>query len=62
MTTPTANGVPQLHNLNVAEEAAPEELLSYKELLTSVVPGQDNKAAAIHLVFMFTPTGHSCYD
>jgi len=31
---------------NVAEEAAAEELLSYKELLTSVVPGQDHKAAA----------------
>jgi len=32
--------------VNVAEEAVAEELLPYKELFTSVVPGQDHKAAA----------------
>ena len=32
--------------VNVAEEAVAEELLPYKELLTSVVPGQDHKTAA----------------
>jgi len=32
--------------VNVAEEAVAEELLPYKELFTSVVPGQDHKTAA----------------
>jgi len=32
--------------VNVAEEAVAEELLPYKELLMSVVPGQDRKTAA----------------
>ena len=32
--------------MNVAEEAVAEELLPYKELFTSVVPGQDHKTAA----------------
>ena len=32
--------------MNVAEEAVEEELLPYKELFTSVVPGQDHKTAA----------------
>jgi len=31
--------------VNVAEEAVAEELLPYKELFTSVVPGQDHKTA-----------------
>ena len=49
--------------MNVAEEAVADKLLPYKELLTSVVLGQDHKTAAtVHLVFMFTPAGHSCYD
>ena len=43
MTTPIANGLAQL--LNVVEEAVAEELLSYKELFTSVVPEKDHKAA-----------------
>ena len=43
--------------MNVAEEAV-AELLPYKELFKSVVPGQDNKTVA----FMFTPAGQSCYD
>jgi len=32
--------------MNVAEEAVTEELLPYKELFTSVLPGQDHKTAA----------------
>ena len=40
MTTPISTIV------NVAEEAVAEELLPYKELFTSFVPGQDHKAAA----------------
>ena len=32
--------------MNVAEEAVAEELLPYKEVFTSVVPGQDHKTAA----------------
>ena len=47
--------------MNVAEEAVVEEMLLYKEFFTSVVPGQDHKAAATSF-FMFTPDGHSCYD
>ena len=44
--------------MKVAEEAVAEELLPYKELFTSVVPGQDHKTA----VFVFTSAGQSCYD
>jgi len=52
VTTPIANGVAQLVQLNtitnVAEEAVAEELLPYKELFTPVLPGQDHKAAATY--------------
>ena len=44
--------------MNVAEEAVAEELLPYKELFISVVPGQDHKTAC----FVFTSAGQSCYD
>jgi len=43
--------------VNVAEEAVAKELLPYKEFFTSVVPGQ-----LLHLAFVFTPAGQSCYD
>ena len=49
-------------NVNVAEEAVAEELLPYKVLFTSVVPGQDHARKLLHLVFVFTPAGQSCYD
>ena len=45
--------------MKVAEEAVAEELLPYKELLTSVVPGQDHKTAASSC---FRAAGQSCYD
>jgi len=48
--------------VNVAEEAVAEELLPYKVLFTSVVPGQDHARKLLHLVFVFTPAGQSCYD
>ena len=52
--------------MNVAEEAVAEELLPYKELFTSVVPGQDHKTAATSLILKhlqrhqtLPPTGQS---
>jgi len=47
--------------VKVAEEAVAEELLPYNELFTSVEPDKIIKQL-LHLVFVFIPAGHSCYD
>jgi len=47
--------------VNVAEEAVAEELLPYKEFLHQLYLDKIIKQL-LHLVFVFTPAGQSCYD
>ena len=48
-----------LHN---SEEAVAEELLPYKEFLDLWLYLDKIIRQLLHLVFVFTPAGQSCYD